>query len=334
MNQGETWEKISDDLTQGAKEGNVAFGTISTISESKFQFGLLYAGSDDGKIHVSKDGGATWQLISNNLPQNFWVSRIVASAHKKERVYATLNGYRNDVFESFVFVSEDFGANWKAISTGLTNAVNVIVEDSANENILYVGTDNGLFISLDKGTSWQDFSNGMPNVAVHDMVIQTKAKELVVGTHGRSIYKIALSKVQELTDVVLKKSLHLYDIENRTKSDRWGNKGYAWGEVNAPSQTIWYYSNSAEAINYTITNEAGIVVFVGKVTAQKGLSSFVYDYAISKELADKWNKKDKKVKLKEANDKKIYLPIGKYKLVISKDKQIESKSFEITAPKK
>ena len=334
MNQGETWEKISDDLTQGAKEGNVAFGTISTISESKFQFGLLYAGSDDGKIHVSKDGGATWQLISNNLPQNFWVSRIVASAHKKERVYATLNGYRNDVFESFVFVSEDFGANWKAISTGLTNAVNVIVEDSANENILYVGTDNGLFISLDKGTSWQDFSNGMPNVAVHDMVIQTKAKELVVGTHGRSIYKIALSNVQELTDVVLKKSLHLYDIENRTKSDRWGNKGYAWGEVNAPSQTIWYYSNSAEAINYTITNEAGIVVFVGKVTAQKGLSSFVYDYAISKELADKWNKKDKKVKLKEANDKKIYLPIGKYKLVISKDKQIESKSFEITAPKK
>lgn len=334
MNQGETWEKISDDLTQGAKEGNVAFGTISTISESKFQFGLLYAGSDDGKIHVSKDGGATWQLISNNLPQNFWVSRIVASAHKKERVYATLNGYRNDVFESFVFVSEDFGANWKAISTGLTNAVNVIVEDSANENILYVGTDNGLFISLDKGTSWQDFSNGMPNVAVHDMVIQTKAKELVVGTHGRSIYKIALSKVQELTDVVLKKSLHLYELENRTKSDRWGNKGYAWGEVNAPSQTIWYYSNSAEAINYTITNEAGIVVFVDKVTAQKGLNSFVYDYSISKELADKWNKKDKKVKLKEANDKKIYLPIGKYKLVISKDKQIESKSFEIIVPKK
>ena len=295
---------------------------------------MLYAGSDDGKIHVSKDGGATWQLISNNLPQNFWVSRIVASAHKKERVYATLNGYRNDVFEPFVFVSEDFGENWKAISTGLTNAVNVIVEDSANENILYVGTDNGLFISLDKGTSWQEFSNGMPNVAVHDMVIQTKAKELVVGTHGRSIYKIALSKVQELTGVVLKKSLHLYDIENRTKSDRWGNKGYAWGEVNAPSQTIWYYSNSAEVINYTITNEAGIVVFVDKFTAQKGLNSIVYDYAISKELADKLNKKDKKVKLKEANDKKIYLPIGKYKLVISKDKQIESKSFEITAPKK
>ena len=75
------------------------------------------------------------------------------------------------------------------ISNGLTQAVNVIVEDSANENILYVGTDNGLFISLDKGATWQDFSNGIPNVAVHDAVIQTKAKELIMGTHGRSIYK-------------------------------------------------------------------------------------------------------------------------------------------------
>jgi len=334
MNQGETWEKISEDLTQGAKEGNVAFGTISTISESKFQFGLLYAGSDDGNIHVSKDGGVSWQLISNALPQNFWVSRIVASAHKKERVYTTLNGYRNDVFESFVFVSEDFGANWKAISTGLTNAVNVIVEDSANENILYVGTDNGLFISLDKGTSWQDFSNGMPKVAVHDAVIQSKAKELVVGTHGRSLYKIALSKVQELDDVVLKKALHLYEIDSRTKSDRWGNKRYAWGEVNAPSQTIWFYSNSAEAITLSITNAAGMVVYSEKTTAEKGLNSFVYDYAISKEVADKWNKKDKKIQLKAANDAKIYLPAGTYKVTISKNKLTENKTFEVSAPKK
>jgi hypothetical protein len=116
MNQGETWERISGDLTHGAKEGNVAFGTLTTISESKFQFGLLYVGSDDGKIHVSKDGGASWQLISGNLPQNLWVSRVAASTHKKERVYATLNGYRNDNFESYAYVSEDFGATWSPIS--------------------------------------------------------------------------------------------------------------------------------------------------------------------------------------------------------------------------
>ncbi|WP_026725194.1 VPS10 domain-containing protein [Flavobacterium sasangense] len=334
MNQGETWERISGDLTNGAKEGNVAFGTISTISESKFQFGLLYAGSDDGKIHVSKDGGASWQLISGNLPQSLWVSRVTASTHKKERVYATLNGYRNDNFESYAFVSDDFGTTWTSISNGLTQAVNVIVEDSANENVLYIGTDNGLFISIDKGATWQDFSNGMPNVAVHDAVIQTKAKELIVGTHGRSIYKMDISKVQELTKDVLAKNLHLFKVNDRTKSDRWGTQSYAWGKPSEPSQTIWFYANADGIVNVSIANEAGLVVHTQKVEAKKGLNSFNFDYSMTKNVADNWNKKDKNIKIKEAENKKFYLPIGKFKLTISKDKISESKSFEILNPKK
>ena len=334
MNQGETWERISGDLTNGAKEGNVAFGTLTTISESKFQFGLLYAGSDDGKIHVSKDGGVSWQLISRNLPQNLWVSRVAASLHKKERVYATLNGYRNDIFESYAYVSEDFGFTWTSISNGLTQAVNVIVEDSANENILYVGTDNGLFISLDKGATWQDFSNGMPKVAVHDAVIQTKAKELIVGTHGRSIYKMDISKVQELTKDVLAKNLHLFKVNDRTKSDRWGTQNYAWGKASEPSQTIWFYSNTDGIVTISITNEAGMLVRTQKVEAKKGLNSFAYDYSLSKEVAEKWNKKDKNIKIKEAENKNFYLPVGKYKMAVSKDKMTETKSFEVSAPKK
>jgi len=334
MNQGETWERISGDLTNGAKEGNVAFGTITTISESKFQFGLLYVGSDDGKIHVSKDGGASWQLISGNLPQNLWVSRVVASSHKKERVYATLNGYRNDIFESYAYVSEDFGATWTSISNGLTQAVNVIVEDSENENILYVGTDNGLFISLDKGATWQDFSNGMPNVAVHDAVIQTKAKELIVGTHGRSIYKMDISKVQELTKDVLAKNLHLFKLNDRTKSERWGTQNYAWGKPSEPSQTIWFYSNVDGIVKISIANESGMLVHTQTVEAKKGLNSFNFDYSMPKSVADNWNKKDKKIKIKEAENKKFYLPVGKYKLTISRDKFSESKSFEILSPKK
>lgn len=334
MNQGETWERISGDLTNGAKEGNVAFGTLTTISESKFQFGLLYTGSDDGKIHVSKDGGVSWQLISSNLPQNLWVSRVVASTHKKERVYATLNGYRNDIFESYAYVSEDFGVTWTSISNGLTEAVNVIVEDSANENILYVGTDNGMFISLDKGATWQDFSNGMPNVAVHDAVIQTKAKELIVGTHGRSIYKMDISKVQELTKDVLAKNLHLFKVNDRTKSDRWGTQSYAWGKPSEPSQTIWFYANADGIVNISVKNESGLVVHTQKVEAKKGLNSFNFDYSIPKNVADNWSKKDKNIKIKEAENKMFYLPIGKYKMTISKDKASESKSFEILNPKK
>ncbi|WP_445716499.1 VPS10 domain-containing protein [Flavobacterium sp.] len=334
MNQGETWERISGDLTNGAKEGNVAFGTLTTISESKFQFGLLYAGSDDGKIHVSKDGGASWQLISSNLPQNLWVSRVAASTHKKERVYATLNGYRNDIFDSYAFVSDDFGSTWTSISNGLTQAVNVIVEDSANENILYVGTDNGLFISLDKGATWQDFSNGMPNVAVHDAVIQTKAKELILGTHGRSIYKTDISKVQEVTNEVLAKNLHLFKVNGRTKSERWGTQNYAWGKPSEPSQTIWFYSNVDGIVSISIMNESGMVVHTQKVEAKIGLNSFEFDYSLSKEVAQKWNKKDKNIKIIAADNKKFYLPVGKYKISISNGKQSESKTFEVFAPKK
>lgn len=334
MNQGETWEKISEDLTNGAKEGNVAFGTLTTISESNFQFGLLYTGSDDGKIHVSKDGGVSWQLISGNLPQNLWVSRVVASSHKKERVYATLNGYRSDIFESYVFVSEDYGKNWTAISDGLTQAVNVIVEDSENENILYVGTDNGLFISIDKGISWQDFSNGIPKVAVHDAVIQKKAKELIVGTHGRSIYKIDISKVQELTKDVLAKNLHLFKVNDRTKSDRWGSQNYAWGEIVEPSQKIWFYTNTDEIVTVSITNEAGMIVYNQTIEAKKGLNAFIYDYSVSSKSAEEWNKKDKKIKIKLAENKKFYLPVGKYKVTVSKDKHASIKSFEVNEPKK
>ena len=334
MNQGQTWERISEDLTHGAKEGNVAFGTITTIAESKFQFGLLYTGSDDGKIHISKDGGASWQLISNNLPQNLWVSRVVASKFKKERVYITLNGYRNDNFNSYVYVSEDFGANWTSISSGLTQAVNVIAEDSENENILYVGTDNGLFISLDKGATWQDFSNGMPKVAVHDLVIQSKAKELVVGTHGRSIYKVDISKVQGLTNELLAKNLQLFKVNDRTKSERWGTQNYAWGKAIGPSQDIWFYAKNDGDVKVTITNESGLVLYEKQVSAKQGLNSFVYDYSISNAAVEKWNKKNKKNQLKPAENKKFYLQIGKYKMTISKDKETDTKSFELNAPKK
>lgn len=334
MNQGKTWERISEDLTSGAKEGNVAFGTLTTISESKFQFGLLYTGSDDGKIHVSKDGGVSWQLISGNLPQNLWVSRVVASQHKKERVYATLNGYRNDNFNSYVFVSEDFGNTWTSISNGLSQAVNVIVEDSANENILYVGTDNGLFISLDKGVTWQDFSSEMPKVAVHDAIVQSKAKEVIIGTHGRSIYKMDSSKVQELTNEILAKSIHLFKVNDRTKSERWGSQSYAWEKPSEPSTEIWLYSNEDGMVNLIITNESGLMVHTQKVSVTKGLNSITYDYSLAKEVAEKWNKKDKNINIKAADNNKFYLPIGKYKLLISKDKTSENSTFEITAPKK
>lgn len=337
MNQGKTWEKISGDLTKGAIDGNVAFGTLTTLSESPLQFGLLYAGTDDGNLQVSKDGGVTWIPliipVKTGMSQNLWVSRVVASAHKKERVYCTLNGYRNDNFESFVFVSEDFGAQWTPISNRLTQAVNVLVEDVVNENILFVGTDNGLFISLDKGTTWQDFSCGMPKVAVHDVKIQPRAKDLIVGTHGRAIYKVGIAKVQELTSTLLAKKVHLFELTDRTKSERWGKKAYAWEAANAPTQEIAYYASIEGTAVLTITNDQNREVYQKTIALTKGLNSFPYSYVISKEVADKWNKSDKKIGIKAAENNCYYLPVGKYKVTLTAEDASASATFEIKPAK-
>ncbi|RTY78263.1 glycosyl hydrolase [Flavobacterium sp. LS1P28] len=334
MNQGETWTAISPDLTQGAKEGNVAFGTIAVISESTLQFGLLYTGSDDGLIHVSKDGGATWNKISGNLPQNRWVSRVVASAHKKERVYATLNGYRNDDFTSYVYMSDDFGQTWKNIANNLpASPVNVIVEDNVNENVIYLGTDNGLYVSLNKGTSWDDFSNGIPNVAVHDLVIQKKAKDLVVGTHGRSIYKVNLDQVQQLNDKVVAENLHVFELKKIKKTKEWGNSWSSWAKASEPKAEIWFYSNGDAEVLLQIENSLKEVVYSQKVKAVKGLNKHVYDLSITKAIADNWKNKDKKLKLEPAKNGNYYLPISVNKISIQKGKEKVVTDLEIIESK-
>ncbi|WP_320813977.1 VPS10 domain-containing protein [Flavobacterium sp.] len=314
MNQGETWDKISHDVTKGKVEGNVAFGTITAIAESDFQFGLLYVGSDDGLIHVSKDGGATWSKISDNLPQNLWVSRIISSKHKKERVYVALNGYRNDDFASYIFVSEDYGKTWKSISNNLTQSpVNVIIEDNVKVDILYVGTDNGLFISIDKGITWQDFSAEIPNVAVHDLVIQSQVKELVVATHGRSIYKVGLDRIQALDVNVLAKKIHIFDVDKIKKSERWGSAWSSWSEVFEPKIVVSVYSNSDKKATLNVKNDKNKLLFTKQVSLVKGLNFVEYDLSIDE-------KHLKKEKVTKAKNSKYYLNEGVYSFEIEVNK--------------
>jgi photosystem II stability/assembly factor-like uncharacterized protein len=199
LNKAETMETLSGDLTNGKKEGDIPFGTSTNISESPLKFGLIYIGTDDGNIQVSKDGGYTFTLISKKLPQGFYVSRVSASQYKVSRVYVTLNGYRNDHFASYVFVSEDFGESWIAIGKNLpAEPVNVIVEDPKQEDILYLGTDNGLYTTFNRGQSFMLMSYQLPNVPIHDLAIQARENELVVGTHGRSIFITKLEEIQKI----------------------------------------------------------------------------------------------------------------------------------------
>jgi hypothetical protein len=203
LQKGANMETLSSDLTTNPTQGDVPFGSLSTITESPLKFGLLYAGSDDGNIQISKDGGYTWTNVSKNLPKTvkgLYVTRVTSSKYKESKVYATLNGYRNDHFNSYVFVSEDYGNNWKQINKDLpAEPVNVIVEDNISDSILYIGTDGGLYVTIDAGNTTMQWNSGMPkSVPVHDLVIHTRENELVVGTHGRSIYIAALANVQKL----------------------------------------------------------------------------------------------------------------------------------------
>ncbi|MBL7726139.1 MAG: hypothetical protein JNM68_00560 [Dinghuibacter sp.] len=200
LNKGNDMKAISPDLTRGKKAGNVPFGTLTTICESPLRFGLLYTGSDDGLVYVTQDMGYSWTNISRGLPEGLYISRVTASAHKESRVYVTVNGYRNDHFNPYVFVSEDYGATWAHIARDLpTEPVNVIREDPVNENILYIGTDGGLYVSINRGASCMAWNKGLPwSVPVHDIAIQQRENELLLGTHGRSLYIARLNEVQKL----------------------------------------------------------------------------------------------------------------------------------------
>lgn len=201
MNKGDSLPPISADLTTNPPQGNVPFGTITTIAESPLRFGLIYTGTDDGNMHVSKDGGYSFTSVQHkSLPKGLYISRIVASAHKEGRVYVTMNGYRNDHFMPYVFVSDDYGTNWKGIAANLpAEPVNVIREDPKHDSVLYVGTDGGIYVSIDKGNNWFAWNKNLPkSVPVHDIAIQQQANEIVLGTHGRSIYIAKLDSVQLL----------------------------------------------------------------------------------------------------------------------------------------
>lgn len=325
LNKGDDWETISDDLTTGGKKGNVAYGTLTSISESPFQFGLLYVGSDDGYVHITKNGGGNWTRISNSFPKDLWVSRVIASSHKKERVYVTLNGYRWDDFTPYVYMSDDFGSTWKSISSNIpASPVNVIKEDPVNENILYLGTDNGLYVTFNKGESWQVFSKNLPNVAVHDLVIQQDAKHLVVGTHGRSIYIADIAPLQQMDSDFLAQQTYIFKLNSIRKSGFWGNARSSWSNAYTPSVSIPFYINSSR--NVTIDILLGDVkVNSMNVQADKGYNEVDFDVSFSKSGLKAFKKANDKARISVAQNGVTYLPKGKYTIKIGD----ASQTFEI-----
>jgi len=321
MDKGDSFEAISDDLTNGGKKGNVAYGTLTTISESPFQFGLIYTGSDDGMVSVTKNAGGSWTEISNTFPKDLWVSRVIASQHKKERVYVTLNGYRWDDFKVYVYMSNDYGQTWEDISNNIpASPVNVIKEDPSNERVLYLGTDNGSYVTFNNGDSWEVFSKGLPNVAVHDIVIQSQAKDLLLGTHGRSIYKTDISAFQKMDSEIRSKPITFFKVDAVRHSGRWGSSWSQWSDTFEPNVTLQFYSNSAGKKTIKILSENGTELNSISVEVDRGFNYVDYNLELSKNGKKALMKENSKIDFKEAENKKYYLPIGTYTVKIDNSK--------------
>jgi photosystem II stability/assembly factor-like uncharacterized protein len=287
MNKGENWRIISPDLSTNdavkiAGKGNIQYCTITTISESPIVPGLIWVGTDDGKLWITQNGGASWKDLTDfsqnaGAPVDYWVSRVFASNFKKCTAYVSKTGYRRDDFRPFLYKVTDFGKKWTSISGNLPNEpVNVVVEDRKNPKLLFVGTEMAVYVSIDGGQKWVQMKNNMPTNAVHDLLVHPRENDLVVGTHGRGIFITNIAPLQELNAEALAKDVFLFDIKpaipwtiRRGRSVS-GHRHFT-AENESYGVAINYYlkQNSAKKVSIKITDAYGnkVVSLSGKKKA-------------------------------------------------------------------
>lgn len=193
-NRAAFWNAISTDLTDGSQPGNLAYNTLTTISVSAVNSQVICTGSDDGNVHVTTDGGQTYDNVSGGLPER-WITRVAADPVEESVAYVTISGYRWDEFLPHVFKTSDYGETWTDISSNLPEApVNDIIINPSNTEVLYVATDMGVYVTYDGGNEWNMLGSNLPNVVVNDLVYHQPTNKLIAGTYGRSMYSYDLEQ--------------------------------------------------------------------------------------------------------------------------------------------
>ena len=293
LNRGDAWQEVSPDLTTGdatkcgLNSGYVPYCTITSISESPLTAGVIWIGTDDGKVHVTRDHGAAWTdvtaaVASAGGPADRYVSRVFASPHDAGTALVAKSGFRNDDFRPFLYRTTDFGKTWTSISANLVaSPINVVVQDRKNPNLLIVGNDLGVWVSIDAGAAWTRLKADLPTVPVHDLTIHPRENDLVLGTYGRGIFLGDITHLQELSTAVLDKPFHLFAVEPRTAYNfrAQGNFhlfGNAYIEVpNEPDALIVNYAlraRDAAGARVTIADFKGNELAQLKGPAEAGLN--------------------------------------------------------------
>jgi photosystem II stability/assembly factor-like uncharacterized protein len=197
-NRGDAFERISPDLTSFTLQeaGDIPYHTLTTISESPRRFGLIYVGADDGKVHVTRDGGKTWEEIRGVAPGK-WASKFVASRYAEGTVYLAQHGRYDDDFTPYLWKSTDFGKTWQNIANGIpAGPINAVREDPTSPDILYAGTDFGVYVTTDGARTWNVLGGNLPSVFAIDLVIHPRENVAVVATHGRGMWAVDVATIQ------------------------------------------------------------------------------------------------------------------------------------------
>jgi len=281
---------LPDESTLSRHDGISYFGDITTISESPIKEGLLYVGTDGGNIQVSRNGGMTWKNVISKVPgvpKYTYVTRVVASNAEEGIAYVTLDGHRNNDFKAYVFMTNDYGENWKSISANLPEGgtVNVIREHPRNPNLLFVGTERGAYFSIDRGRSWVKFKNDFPIVPVDDIAIHPRENDLIFGTHGRSIWILDdITPLEQMKEEVLESPAFLFDMRQATMFNPYNHKGSLGQKYyvapNPPRGAMISYYLKEEAngsVEVIIKDSAGQEIGGLRGTKNAGINRITWD---------------------------------------------------------
>lgn len=261
--------KTPDEHTLSRHDGVVAWPCITAIAESPVRAGILWAGTDDGNVQVSRDGGKTWQNVISHIsgaPRNGYVSRIEPS-HKDEGIaYVTFDNHRNADYGIYIYMTKNFGDSFTRINSNIppeAGTVHVVREDPVNPNLLFAGTEFGAFVTFDRGGGWTKLKAGLPTVPVFDIQIHPRDHDLILATHGRSIYIMDdISALEQMTAETLTADLKLFDTHPAIAWKLANYRGFLGTTLymapNAPSGAVLdYYAKTAGPVQITVADASG-----------------------------------------------------------------------------
>jgi photosystem II stability/assembly factor-like uncharacterized protein len=300
LDRGDHWTEVSPDLTTNEKAkqrgaGNISYCTITTISESPLKPGIIWVGADDGKVQVTKDGGATWtdrtaKIAAVGGPENFWVSRVLASPHDAGTAFVAKTGLRFDDFRACLYKTADYGETWTALNAGLPEKpINVVIQDRKNADLLFVGTEQGVYVSIDGGRKWVPFKNNMPWVKVTDLVIHPRENDLVVATYGRGLFVTDITPLRELNENVLGQDVFLFEIEPKVQRIYGGIGNYQLlgdshpmtpNEPNAVVINYYLKEKAAAKVNIRVTDPYGKVLREINGKGEAGMNTAQWDMRV------------------------------------------------------